>query len=127
YRDFRRATAQEERGARRLTEVARMADPDPWRNRLRSVLQMSSRDHLLKELKELAKSPRLEDLPAASLSLLGATLSAQGDPKTASTVLSRALRRYPGDVWINHDLAMCLERIGRTEEAIRFYTAARSL
>ena len=36
-------------------------------------------------------------------------------------------RLYPGDVWLNFDLARCLERLARREEAIRYYMAARSL
>ena len=42
-------------------------------------------------------------------------------------VLRKAQRRYPGDVWLNFNLAACLERLARREEAIRYYMAARAL
>ncbi len=45
----------------------------------------------------------------------------------AEAVLRRAQQRHPGDVWINYDLARALEKLARREEAIRYYTAARSL
>jgi Flp pilus assembly protein TadD len=58
---------------------------------------------------------------------LGAALLEAGDPTGAEAVLREAQRQYPGDVWLNHTLARCLERLGRREEAIRYYMAARSL
>ena len=41
--------------------------------------------------------------------------------------VARARRRYPGDVWVNYVLALCLERLGRRDDAIRYYTAARPI
>jgi tetratricopeptide (TPR) repeat protein len=66
-------------------------------------------------------------LTVESLELLGATLLDEGDPAEAELALYEAQRRYPGDVWLNLTLAMCLQRLARREEAIRYYTAARSL
>ena len=62
-----------------------------------------------------------------SLDLLGRALKDAGDPAGAEAVLRRAQQRHPGDVWINYDLASSLEKLARREEAIRYYTAARSL
>jgi superkiller protein 3 len=42
-------------------------------------------------------------------------------------VLRAAQRRHPDDVWVNYNLAHVLEELGRTDEAIRYYTAARSI
>ena len=64
---------------------------------------------------------------AVSLDLLGKALSAVGEPSTAETVLRRAQRRHPGDVWVNYDLAQVLEKLGRRDDAIRFYSAARAV
>jgi serine/threonine-protein kinase len=114
-------------GARRLFEIARLADPDPWRNRLRAVAEIASRDRQLGELKELARSARDEELPAVSLQVLGASLIRLGDPVTGEAVLRDAALRYPGDLWVNYELAQCLEGLGRREEAIRYYMAMRSL
>jgi Flp pilus assembly protein TadD len=123
----RRGTRGDKAGARRLAEVASRADPDPWRNRLRNVLQAASSRERLADLKDLAKSARVDELPAVSLNLLGATLLDAADPTGAEMVLREAQRQHPGDVWLNHTLAQCLERLARREEAIRYYFAARSL
>jgi tetratricopeptide (TPR) repeat protein len=42
-------------------------------------------------------------------------------------VLCAALHYHPGDVWINYDLALVLGKMGRREEAIRSYAAARAI
>jgi len=127
WADVRRGLRGDHAGARRLTEAARLADPDPWRNRLREVLQTPPSRDRLTSLEGLAKSARTEELPAVSLHLLGATLLNMGDPTGAGAVLREGQRLYPGDVWLNFDLALCLERLARREEAIRYYMAARSL
>ena len=62
-----------------------------------------------------------------SLHLLAGTLHHLGDTTAAEAILRQAVTRYPGDVWMNYGLGECLERLGRREEAIRYYTAARSL
>jgi serine/threonine-protein kinase len=123
----RRGRRGDKVGAQRLTETASRADPDPWRNQLRNVLQTASSRERLADLKDLAKSAQVDELPAVSLDLLGANLRDAGDPTGAEAVLREAQRRHPGDVWISHDLAQCLERLARREEAIRYYFAARSL
>jgi len=123
----RRGLRGDQAGALRLTEASRLADPDPWRNRLRELLQTSSRSERLTSLKELAKSARFQELPAVSLHLLGATMFNMGDPTGAGAVLREGQRLYAGDVWLNFALAQCLERLARREEAIRYYMAARSL
>ena len=114
-------------GTPRLLEVARLADPDPWRNRLRELLQTSASQDRLGRLKELASSGPLEELPAVSLQLLGETLLHSGDPVAAATVLGVGQRLYPGDFWLSFTIAECMDRLGRSEEAIRYYMAARSL
>ena len=68
--------------------------------------------------------------PAASLALLGANLWAAGDGDRSARVLRVAWRRFPGDYWINHELAHSSRteakggRHDRPEEAVRFMTAA---
>ena len=123
----RRTLRRDAAGALRLTEVARLADPDPWRNRLRELFQSTASQDRLTGLKDLARSGPIEELPAVSLQLLGATLLRLGDPAAAVVVLRSGQRLYPGDVWLNFVLADCLDQLGRREEAIRYYMAARSL
>jgi len=123
----RRGRPGKQADARRLTEAARLADPDPWRNRLRELLQTSSSPERLTSVKDLAKSARFEELPAVSLLLLGSTLVDTGDLTGGWAVFRDGQRLYPGDVWLNYALARCLEGLARREEAIRYYMAARSL
>ncbi len=50
-----------------------------------------------------------------------------GDSALAESVLRRAQEQHPRDVWINYELGRILEKLSRPDEAIRFYTAARSI
>ncbi len=123
----RRVLREDEAGARRITEIARTADPDPWRDRLRTALQIGSLDEQRASLKTAASSARIDELPAVTLHLLGAGLLGAGEPAAAESLLREAVRRYPGDFWINFALARSLEALGRDEEAIRYFFAARSI
>jgi Flp pilus assembly protein TadD len=123
----RRDRRSDQAGARRLSDIARLADPDPWRNRLRELLQARKSPERLANLRALAKSAWIDELPAVSLSLLGKTLLGSGDPAAAEIVLRAGRHLHPGDVWLNYGLAQCLGRLRRREEAIRYFIAARSL
>ena len=113
--------------ARQLTEIARLADTDDLRNRVRAVAATGSKQERLRILKDLAVSARVAEWPAGSLDLLARSLLALDDPMAAEGVLRVAVRRFPADVWINYDLARSLEGSSRREEAIRYYTAAGAL
>jgi superkiller protein 3 len=58
---------------------------------------------------------------------LGNVLAQSGDVQAGSDLLRAALRTYPRDVWLNYDLAVRLESLGKTHEAIRYYMVARAL
>jgi eukaryotic-like serine/threonine-protein kinase len=111
-------------GAAALSALAGAADPDIWRLGLRRALDLPAR---LEALRRLAKAAPFATLGPISLDLLGRALTDAGDPGGSETVLRRAHQRHPGDVWINYDLAVALEKLARRHEAIRYYTAARSL
>src|SRR5262249_45524632 len=108
-----------------LLAVARVADPDPWRNQLREALQGKDR----KALVELAASDRVIDLPAPTLFLLGDALGQLGATQPAEALLRQAQRRYPDDFWINHPPAehLRLSRPAQANEAVRFFTVAVAL
>jgi tetratricopeptide (TPR) repeat protein len=114
-------------GAQRLSEAARVADPNPWRRDLRAALYHADSSAGLTALQAAARSARFDALGAVSLDLLGTALDSSGDPATAETVLRSAQRRHPEDVWINYDLAQVCEKRNPREDAVRFYTAARSI
>ena len=72
----------------RLGEVARVADPDPWRNSL-ARLARSGRQGRRKAApcRPWPGSAKFDELGAVSLDLLGKRLADAGDPATAETVL----------------------------------------
>jgi tetratricopeptide (TPR) repeat protein len=110
---------------KQLLAVARAADPDPWRDRLRDVLEGKDR----KALKELVASGQADELPlATALVLVQLTLKTPQAERVA-IILRQLQQRHPNDFWVNHDLAYYLQhlRTPRLEEAIRFYTAAIAL
>jgi tetratricopeptide (TPR) repeat protein len=104
-----------------------LADPDPWRRDLRDTLDHPEQGARLAALRALAQAARFEEFGPISLDLLGRALAAAGDTEQAQAVLRAALHYHPGDVWINYDLAQVLEKMGRREEAIRCYAAARAI
>ena len=88
----RRGLRNDPAGAGRLAEVARVADPDPWRNDLRAALALADKDRRKEALQALAGTAKFDELGAVSLDLLGNALADAGDPATAETVLRRAQR-----------------------------------
>jgi tetratricopeptide (TPR) repeat protein len=123
----RRQDIKDQAGAAPLTALARAVDPDPWRNQLRDAVESQDPAARLAALRMLAESASYETLGPVSLDMLGTALGLAGDHPAAEAVLRRAQLRYPGDVWINLDLASTLEKLVRREEAIRYYIAARSI
>jgi eukaryotic-like serine/threonine-protein kinase len=123
----RRSKMGDRQGGARLAEVARAADSDPWRAGLRNALDLADKAQRLEALRGLARDANVDELPPVSFDLLGSALLDGRDPETAERLLRRAQRRYPSDVWLNYNLAQCLEKQARREEAIRYYTAARAI
>jgi tetratricopeptide (TPR) repeat protein len=113
-------------GARHLTAVAKAADPDPWRCRLRDALDLESmdRERARAAFEELAATAPQDALHHESLSRLADALGHLGKSETATSLLRRAQQAYPDDFWINFDLARSLMSTRRPDEAARFYTAA---
>ncbi len=114
-------------GAARLAAVARAADPDDWRGRLRAALLKCGKRERLDAIRDLARSAPTSELPPVTLALLGSALLRAGDPAAAEAVLRPAQRRHPGDLWLAIDLAQTLEKLSRRGEAIRYYMMARAV
>jgi tetratricopeptide (TPR) repeat protein len=127
WASVRREKMRDRVGALRLTEAARAADPDPWRNRLRDALDLPERHDRAEALRALARSAEIDKLPPVSLTLLGSALTEAGDPQTGEGILRAAQRLHPGEVELNYCLALCLEKLARRDEAIRYFTAAHSI
>jgi serine/threonine protein kinase/Flp pilus assembly protein TadD len=109
---------------RRLA-VARAADPDHWRNRLRDALE--ARD--LKALEEAAATEQAADWPAETLVLLGRLALGTDSSERVAAILERAQQRHPDDFWINETLGLLLDEQGpsRMDDAIRSYSVAVAL
>jgi tetratricopeptide (TPR) repeat protein len=105
----------------RLLAVARAADPDGWRDRLRQPQLWWDRDALTK-LAEEAKDAELSPQLATAL---GRVLRQGGGD--AVPLLSAAQTRFPQDFWINYELAAALYEARRWDEAASYYRAALAL
>ena len=114
---------------RKPMEAARLADPDPYRERLRTILLTEDRKPQAEALMALAAAPESAELPAPTAVRLGKTLAAVGQAETAVALLRTAAGRHPSDLWVNYYLAEALDRLrpSAREEAVRYYTAARAL
>jgi serine/threonine-protein kinase len=119
----RRAGTQGVPNWQNLLEIAKAADPDPWRMRLRAAL--ADRDR--KDLEVLAASADVRQLQPSTLHLLGIALKDVGAPEQAVELLRKAQRQYPGDLWLNEALGEFYYgalKIPQYDQSVRFYTAA---
>ncbi len=89
-----------------LLRLARLADTDAWRTRVREALEQGDRQ----ALREAAASEEVLGLDPATLSVLGSVL--RDDPEArgqAEAFLRAAQRRHPNDFWLNYHLWRCSE------------------
>jgi tetratricopeptide (TPR) repeat protein len=107
----------------KLLEIARRADPNPLRNRLRDALLRSDRP----ALEKLAASVKVKELSPGTAYLLGNALKEVGAVETAMKLLREAQRHQPGDVWLNDALAsfsLTAFPRPRYDDALRYASAA---
>jgi hypothetical protein len=91
---------------KRLLAIARVADPDPLRTQVRQALAADDRGQLLALANRIAGA----DFPASTLVSVGRVLQKSGGGRAQTvTLLREAQRRYPGDFWVNHELAFVLK------------------
>ncbi len=115
---------------RRLAEVARAADPDPWRNAVRDRYGRPPADALPALRARAADAQALEKQPVRSLLLLSHMLLDADDRPTAAAVARVARRRFPSDFWvcvIQGDLCIDGSPKPAPAEAAQSYTAAVAL
>ncbi len=113
-------------GWEQLAEVARLADPNPWRNRLQDALRGGEHKALLIEL---AESMVANDAPPQTIYLLAKLLRANGEPDQAVGIFLAIRKRRPDDFWTNQSLGCCYMEMtpARLDEAVRYFTAAQVL
>jgi tetratricopeptide (TPR) repeat protein len=108
-------------GSQRLLAVARAADQDPARNRVRKALERGERAYLT----ELAASDEVDRFPPATAILLVSALGRVDARESGLRVLRKTQEQHPDDVWTNLALGDTLSEKPETRgEAIGFYRAA---
>ena len=124
WASVRRVRREDPAGTGVLAEVARVADPDPWRNDLRAALALPDRAAARRAEGpgghgEFRRAGCRQPRPTGQV-------ADQRGRGRHGRVLVVAQRRHAGDVRINYDLAggRCVGP-NRRDEAIRFYTATR--
>jgi tetratricopeptide (TPR) repeat protein len=104
-----------------LLAVARAADPDPERNRLRQPALWRDAGALAR----LAEEARVEELSPQLATALARVLRRRGrDPVP---LLREAQAHYPHDFWLNFRLGVALHQAKQWDEAIGYYLAALAL
>jgi serine/threonine-protein kinase len=114
---------------RRPLEVARAADTDLYRDKVRAAILEADPKAREAALRKLAAEPEAVALPPASAVLLASALRKLKALEPAVAVLRAVADRHPQDVWANYVLADTLDDLKppAREEAVRYFTAARSL
>jgi tetratricopeptide (TPR) repeat protein len=139
-----RSKGKDQGATQRLIDVLRIADPNPWRQRVRNCLERKDWSALV----DLTKSPDLDRQPAATLCFLCAALRQQAESDVVRadgggehrlghwgflleiSILRRAQFNYPNDYWINHRLGMSLIWIKsppQIQEGMGYLRAAMAL
>jgi tetratricopeptide (TPR) repeat protein len=108
-----------------LLRTARLADPDRWRNQLRSALERAD----LAALRTLTDSKEVATLPPVTQGLLGVVLLNIGAVEQSLAVLRLSQQQHPSDFWLNHNLGLVLRKQTppQLDDAIRYLTAAVAL
>jgi len=109
-----------------LLQVARAADADPWRTRVREAIERED----WKGLRSLAVSDDVFRLPPATLAVVGGNLLVDAEKDRAiEAFLRESQRRHPNDFWLNHNLVTLFlnRQPARSEEALPFAAVAVAL
>jgi tetratricopeptide (TPR) repeat protein/serine/threonine protein kinase len=122
----RRTRGENDPSWKALLRVARVADPDVWRTRVRGALERGDRQELL----ALAASEEVFGLSPATLTVLGSALPSDKDSRSqVEAFLRGAQRRHPNDFWLNFNLWQFYKDVQpvQIEEAHHFIAVAVSL
>jgi tetratricopeptide (TPR) repeat protein len=101
----------------RLLDVARRADPDPWRNQVRNFWIWYD----LTRLKKLARDVQPQQQTTPILLLLSDRLRVIGGKQAAADLLRTALVHHPTDFWLNLSFSFVTDDLG---EKVGCYRAA---
>jgi serine/threonine-protein kinase len=103
-----------------LLQVARSADPDPWRDQVRDSAAWDDRA----KLRKLAATAPVAEQSLQLLVALGERLQAGGGDADVADFLKRVQQAHPTDFYANFMLASALACTNRNEEAVGYHRAA---
>jgi eukaryotic-like serine/threonine-protein kinase len=109
-------------GLDRPLAVARVADPDPWRDRFRQPAVWTDPEALL--ALHRATGATTDSSQPHQVVIVGVLLGRLGANDKAITILRDAQRRNPVDFWVNLELGNALARAGRSWDAAQYFRAA---
>jgi serine/threonine-protein kinase len=115
--DYWAAVAADHDVQQRFLEVARLVDPDPWRDQVRNANTWQE----LPRLQQLARAAQPQRQTPQILQLLARRLLDKGGRSEASALVQAALLHHPADFWLNFDLGGLLDDPG---ERVGCYRAA---
>src|SRR5262249_29550851 len=109
----------------RLWTVLGLADPDEWRNALRTAVWRGD----VEAQRRLAAQPEFLRLRPYTAAFLGRQFYNRGETSKALELFLAVQQRYPDDHWINETLAWCYHTMTppRMDQAARFGTTAVAL
>jgi serine/threonine-protein kinase len=107
--------------AGRLLEVTRLADPEPWRDRVRNLDTWKD----LAALHQLAKEANPGQQSVAILGLLAQRLEDEGGQAAATVLMRTALLHHPGIFWLNFRLGTRTADLGEQAGCYRAALAIR--
>jgi serine/threonine protein kinase/cytochrome c-type biogenesis protein CcmH/NrfG len=110
----------------RLNAIATEADPDPWRNRWRDVLNLDG-DAQESALTELASSTTTADWQPQNMRRLAVVFRASGNLVRAIDVLQASHRRHPQSYETNIELGNSFLNSDRPDDAILHFSIAAAL
>lgn len=111
--------------ARQLQLLAMAIDPDPWRNRLRTMLGGGAFDR--EAVRALRREAEGAALPATSLQLFARVLQRVGDHAAVMPTMEAACERHPTDFLCAFDLGTLYLTTGQPERAEGCFRTARAL
>ena len=110
----------------RLLEVARLADPDPWRDRVRDPAAWKNGPRMIKLAEEIQSDRKLVTQLSPQMLFLVYNRLPEGKPEETWLRMAQAL--HPSDFWLNFELGVILARTKeRVLEATGFYRAALAI
>ena len=122
---------RENRAWSQLLQAADVVYPDPWRQRVRAVLDQEDlldqdNGNRAQALKNLVFTADVRKTPPSTVVLLAGALMAEESYEEAVEFLYQSQQIHPADFWLNDSLAYCClqTRPKRTEEAVAFFRVA---